>query len=115
MKRNILTVILLAFFLCMSAANPYKKYTVNLPFAMQQIKAPKIPNRRVILSDFQADPTGSRLCTDAFAKAVDALSQQGGGHLIVPRGVWLTGPIVLKSNMDFHLEKGAVVLFAPAD
>ena len=113
MKRNILTVILLAFFLCMSAANPYKKYTVNLPFAMQQIKAPKIPNRRVILSDFQADPTGSRLCTDAFAKAVDALSQQGGGHLIVPRGVWLTGPIVLKSNMDFHLEKGAVVLFAP--
>ena len=113
MKRNAITLIMLAFAVCMSAANPYKKYTANLPFAMQQITAPKIPSRQVLLSDFQADPTGSRLCTDAFAKAIDALSQQGGGHLIVPRGVWLTGPIVLKSNIDFHLEKGAVVLFAP--
>lgn len=113
MKRNILTLFLLTFVLCVFAANPYKKYTANLPFAMQQIKAPKIPNRQVLLSDFKADPTGSSLCTDAFAKAIDALSQQGGGHLIVPRGVWLTGPIVLKSNIDFHLEKGAVVLFAP--
>lgn len=113
MKRNILTLFLLTFVVCVFAANPYKKYTANLPFAMQQIKAPKIPNRQVLLSDFKADPTGSSLCTDAFAKAIDALSQQGGGHLIVPRGVWLTGPIVLKSNIDFHLEKGAVVLFAP--
>ena len=113
MKRNALTLFLLTLALCLSAANPYKQYTDRLPFAMQQVEAPVIPDRQVVLSDFQADPTGLHLCTDAFAKAIDALSQQGGGHLIVPRGVWLTGPIVLKSNIDFHLEKGAVVLFAP--
>ena len=113
MKRNALTLILLTLVVCMSATNPYKQYTANLPFAMQQVEAPVIPDRQVLLPDFQADPTGLHLCTESFAKAIDALSQQGGGHLIVPRGVWLTGPIVLKSNIDFHLEKGAVVLFAP--
>lgn len=113
MKKNALTFILLAVAVCLSAVNPYKQYTVNLPFAVQPFKAPKIPSRQILLTDYQADPTGGTLCTDAFAKAIDALSRQGGGHLIVPRGVWLTGPIVLKSNIDFHLEKGAVVLFAP--
>lgn len=44
---------------------------------------------------------------------INALSEQGGGHLVVPAGVWLTGPIVLKSNIDLHLEKGAVILFSP--
>ena len=55
-----------------------------------------------------------RICLspEAFAKAIESLSQKGGGHLIVPCGVWLTGPIVLKSNIDLHLEAGAVIQFA---
>lgn len=92
--------------------NPYKKYTENLPFAMVEIKAPEIPETKVCLKDFGADPTGNRLCTEAFAQAVDALTAKGGGHLIVPAGVWLTGPVVLKSNIDLHLEMGAVIRFA---
>ena len=48
----------------------------------------------------------------AFAKAVSALSQRGGGRLVVPQGVWHTGPIVLKSNIELHLNAGAVILFA---
>lgn len=48
----------------------------------------------------------------SFAKAIDALSKKGGGRLVVPQGVWYTGPIVLKSNINLHLEKGAVILFA---
>jgi polygalacturonase len=79
---------------------------------MPEISAPVIPDRQVSLSDFGADPTGSRLSTDAFRQAIDNLSQQGGGHLIVSRGVWLTGPIVLKSDIDLHLEAGAVIQFA---
>ena len=97
---------------CGKCDNPYKKYTENLPFAMPEVKAPVIPDAKVSLSDFGADPTGVQLSTDAFAKAIDVLSQQGGGHLIVPAGVWLTGPVVLKSNIDLHLEMGAVIQFA---
>jgi polygalacturonase len=97
---------------CCKGANPYKKYTENLPFEMPEVKAPVIPDHKVSLKDFGADPTGIGLCTEAFAKAVDALTEKGGGHLIVPAGVWHTGPIVLKSNIDLHLEMGAVIRFA---
>lgn len=31
--------------------------------------------------------------------------------MLVPRGLWLTGPIVLKSNVNLHLAKGALVQF----
>ena len=113
MKR-LLSMALMAtvFVLSAQAENPYKKYTDNLPFAMAEVKAPVIPDAKVSLKDFGADPTGQTLSTDAFAKAVDTLYKMGGGHLIVPAGVWLTGPIVLKSNIDLHLEVGAVIQFA---
>ena len=97
---------------CAKCDNPYKKYTADLPFAMPEVKAPAFPDTKVCLKDFGADPTGTTLCTDAFAKAIDDLTQKGGGHLIVPAGVWLTGPIVLKSNVDLHLEVGAIIQFA---
>lgn len=97
---------------CQQDGNPYKKYTENLPFSMPEIKAPVIPDLKVCLKDFGGDATGVQLSTEAFAKAIESLSQKGGGHLIVPCGVWLTGPIVLKSNIDLHLEAGAVIQFA---
>ena len=114
--KNILTTVCLAL-VCMTMSaqdtnNPYKKYTQNLPFKMQEVKAPVFPIRNVILSDYGAKGDGSTLCTEAFAKAIDDLSAKGGGKLIVPQGVWFTGPIVLKSNINLHLEKGAVILFS---
>jgi polygalacturonase len=80
---------------------------------MPELKAPVIPDRKVNLKDFGAVGDGSTLCTDAFAKAIASLTAQGGGHLIVPSGVWFTGPIVLQSNIDLHLEMGAVIQFSP--
>ena len=111
-KKTVCLLFCLSALLCLNAQNPYKKYTENLPFAMPEVKAPVIPDANVILTDYGADPTGQKLCTEAFAKAVDALVTIGGGHLIVPAGVWFTGPIQLKSNIDLHLEMGAVIKFA---
>ena len=51
-------------------------------------------------------------CTTAFASAVDACAKSGGGRVIVPSGTWYTGPVHLKSNVELHLEEGAVVLFS---
>ncbi len=103
---------MLAVSMMVSAGNPYKKYTQNLPFDMPEVSAPKIPEREVSLSDYGADGSGQSLCTDAFARAIDALSVKGGGRLVVPRGIWMTGPIVLKSNIELHLSAGAVIQFA---
>jgi len=41
--------------------------------------------------------------TEAFAGAIKACVDDRGGCVIVPAGIWLTGPIQLKSNL--HLEK----------
>ena len=103
---------MLTMMVTLSAENPYKVYTQGLPFEMPEVNAPQIPDRQVLLSDYDADGTGQRLCTDAFARAITALTAKGGGRLVVPSGIWLTGPIVLKSNIELHLEHGAVIQFA---
>ena len=112
MKRTTLLILSLVSFCAANAQNKYKQYTDNLPFQMAEVQAPVIPDRRVELTNFDAVGTGEILCTEAFAKGISYLKRNGGGHLIVPRGVWLTGPIVLESNIDLHLEAGAVILFA---
>ena len=99
-------------FAAVNSGNPYKKYTEKLPFAMAEITAPVIPDYQVKLTDFGGVGDGITLNTDAFAKAIDALSKKGGGKLVVPQGVWHTGPIVLKSNIELNLKAGAVILFA---
>lgn len=98
---------------CQSSTYKYEALYRDLPFEMPRVEAPTFPNRKVCLTDFGAVGNGLDLCTNAFAKAIDALSEKGGGRLIVPTGIWLTGPIVLQSNIDLHLEKGAVILFSP--
>ncbi len=113
MKKLFLTIVaVLTVSLAAHADNPYKKYTEKLPFTMPEVSAPVIPQRDVKITDFGGVGDGITLNTEAFAKAIDALSKQGGGRLVIPQGVWHTGPIVLKSNIELHLNAGAVILFA---
>jgi len=112
MKKLTLLVVVLACAMTVFAKNPFKQYTQGLPFQMAEVKAPTFPKNTVNLADFGADGTGATLCTQAFQQAVDALTEKGGGRLVVPRGVWLTGPIVLKDRINLHLEAGAVIQFA---
>ena len=111
--RNLFTLLCLALTLGAQAQdNPYRAYTRQLPFSMPEVAAPVFPKKTVSLTRYGAKGDGKTLCTEAFSKAIDELSRQGGGRLSVPQGVWFTGPIVLKSHVDLHLEKGAVILFS---
>ncbi|MCD7900427.1 MAG: glycoside hydrolase family 28 protein [Bacteroides sp.] len=96
-----------------SPTYPYDYLYTNLPFEMPRVKAPVFPSNEVNLKDFGAVGNGQILCTEAFHKAISSLSQRGGGKLVVPAGVWFTGPIVLESNINLYLEKGALILFSP--
>jgi len=62
------------------------------------------------LTKYGAVADGQTLNTEAFRKAIDACAVNGG-TVVVPRGLWLTGPIVLKSNVNLHLMTGALVQF----
>lgn len=92
---------------------PYEHLYKNLPFEVPKLKAPVFPNNKVNLADMGGVPDGITLNTDAFEKSMKALADKGGGTLVVPKGVWFTGPIVFRSNINMHLEKGALILFSP--
>ena len=62
------------------------------------------------IMDFNAAGDSITLDTEAIQNAVDACYASGGGTVVVPAGTWLTGCIVLKSNVNLHLEPGAVLL-----
>jgi polygalacturonase len=80
-----------------------------LPAAPAQ---PNIPATRANLSDFGAVPDGATLNTAAFARAIDTLAAKGGGTLMVPAGIWFTGPIELRSRVRLHLDAGALIQFS---
>lgn len=84
----------------------------DIEFKMAKVKEPVIPKNSVNLKDFGAVNGGYVLNSKAFADAIDALSKKGGGKLIIPPGIWLTGPIILKSNIELHAERGALIKFS---
>lgn len=84
----------------------------QLPFPMPEVSRPSIPARTVSVADFGGTGDGHTLCTQAFADAIAALSAKGGGRVTVPAGVWYTGPIVLKDNIELHLEQNAMIVFS---
>lgn len=61
---------------------------------------------------FGGKPDGTTLNSEPIRKAIEACSQNGGGTVLIPQGFWLTGPIALKSNVNLHLEQGAVLQFS---
>jgi DNA sulfur modification protein DndE len=88
-------------------------YLSQAPFKMPAVIVPTFPGKSFSITDFGAVPDGQTLNTTAFAKAIDACTKAGGGRVDVPPGLWLTGPIQLKSNVNLHLERGALVQFTP--
>ncbi len=84
----------------------------DLPFEMDEVKRPQIPAREISVADYGGVGDGVTLNSEAFAKAIDVLAQYGGGRLVVPTGVWLTGPITLKDNIELHIKPDAVLLFS---
>jgi polygalacturonase len=87
-------------------------YIATAPFSMSKPSLPAFPNKVFRITDFGALPDGKTLNTDAFRKAIEACSAAGGGIVEIPSGVWLTGPIQLKSNVNLHTHKGTLVQFS---
>jgi len=79
---------------------------------LAQIKAPVFPEYQVNIADFGALGDSVTDCSLAIKKAIENCSAKGGGTVIVPKGVFLTGAIHFKSNINLHLEKGATLLFS---
>lgn len=82
------------------------------PFEMPTFSDLNIPDKNCNIADFGAVADEKTLNTASFESAVSECANSGGGHVVIPAGTWLTGAIHLKSNIDLHLEKDAVILFS---
>jgi polygalacturonase len=83
----------------------------NVPLIISRIVPPAFPARDFAVTKFGAQPGGEVDCSEAISKAMDACVQAGGGRVVIPAGVFLTGPIHLRSNVNLHLEADAVLRF----
>ncbi len=90
-----------------------KFYTSNLPFPMPQMRAPEFPANSVNITAFGAVPDGHSMNTKAINDAIRSCAEKGGGTVVIPAGMWLTGPIELDNNINLHVEAGALVFFSP--
>jgi polygalacturonase len=85
----------------------------NLPFKSFKIHLPSFQDKTFNIKDYGAVGDGHTMNTVAFKKTISACSDAGGGKVLVPPGLWLSGPIELKSNINFHVARGALILFSP--
>jgi len=116
--KSTLVLLVVSLFSAIGVAQPGTKTSPvdhlysGVEFQMPRVKEPAIPANSVSITDFGAKSGGQMLCSKAFSNAIEALSGKGGGRLVIPRGIWLTGPITLKSNIEIYTETGALVVFS---
>jgi polygalacturonase len=117
-RRSALAVAATALALASAAAqapgpvsSPVSDPWQRLPGILTGIRAPVFPERDFPITGFGAVADGATDATGAFRSAIEACHREGGGRVVVPPGVFLTGAIHLKSNVDLHLSEGATVRF----
>jgi polygalacturonase len=82
------------------------------PSILARIKPPRFPARDFKITDYGAVAGGAADSTDAIRKAIEACHAAGGGRVVVPAGVFLTGAIHLKSNVNLYVSEGATLKFS---
>lgn len=78
---------------------------------LSRIKAPEFRDVDYVITKFGAKAGTEKLATKAIQKAIDRCHARGGGRVVVPEGEFITGPITLKSNVNLHIEEGAILKF----
>lgn len=75
----------------------------------------RIPEGRFDVRDFGATGDGETLDTRAIQAGIDAAFGAGGGTVEVPEGLFLSGALFLKSNVELNLAAGATIRAVPDD
>lgn len=81
-------------------------------FELPKVYAPHFKKDTVNVMDFGAVADGYTLNTVAINKAIESCEKNGGGVVLIPRGSFVTGPVIMKSNINLHLDRGALVIFS---
>jgi polygalacturonase len=67
------------------------------------------PGTSYNILDYGARGDGKTMNTRAINKAITKCNSKGGGTVLIPPGIFVTGTVVLRSNVNLHLEPGSVL------
>jgi polygalacturonase len=87
------------------ATKPYS--WTNLP----KVASTSFKKDTISIVKYGAKADGIFLNTKSINSAISACSAKGGGVVLIPAGLWLTGPVVLKSNVNLHIDRAALLQF----
>ncbi|MFV0290390.1 MAG: glycoside hydrolase family 28 protein [Mangrovibacterium sp.] len=86
---------------------------LTIPFDMPEVQQTSFKPDTLNIIDFGAEPNKHSLCTEAINTAIKTCSSNGGGVVLIPAGLWTTGPIYMQSNVNLHTASGAFISFTP--
>lgn len=109
MKKIVFTL-----FALLTASISLIAQTANKPYSFSNL--PKIAKTSfkadtLNILKFGAVSDGLTLNTKSINNAIIACNKRGGGVVLIPKGLWLSGPIELKSNVNLHLQENAILQF----
>jgi DNA sulfur modification protein DndE len=85
----------------------------KMAFELPKIYLPHFKRDTFNILDYGAIADGLSLNSGAINKAIGECAAHGGGTVLIPKGTFVTGPVMLKNNINLHLEKGALLIFSP--
>jgi DNA sulfur modification protein DndE len=80
-------------------------------FELPKIYTPHFKKDTFNILNYGAIADGLTLNSVAINKAIEACAVNGGGTVVVPGGSFVSGPIIMKSNINLHLNKGALIIY----
>ena len=110
---RIVSIVALAIGTLIAKATDYSHYYKELPIPVAPVADFGFRADSIDITSLGAKGDGVTLCTEAIQKTIDEISARGGGRVVVPAGIWLTGPLELKSGVELHLHANAVLYFSP--
>jgi len=109
MKTKLLTLLLLSTVSGLFAQTKKDQFSWK---KLPQVAKPVFKRDTFSIEKQGAKGDGLFLNTQSINNTISKCSQSGGGTVLVPAGIWLTGPVHLKSNVELHLVRGATLLFS---
>jgi polygalacturonase len=112
-SRAIIFFLILCFSLCINRQRCFGQTGWDtVPSILKRITPPVFPKRDFNITAFGAVGDGATNCSRGFSRAIEQCNAEGGGRVVVPKGIYLVGAIHLKSNVNLYVSKEATIRFS---
>ncbi|MCT4647861.1 MAG: glycoside hydrolase family 28 protein, partial [Carboxylicivirga sp.] len=112
MNKLFFTILLTLIPCSVFAQSDKQLITEKTPWGKEVFTIPQFRSIDYPIVDFGAKPEAEYNNHQAIQAAIDHCHLKGGGRVVIPSGIWLTGFLDLKSHVNLHLEEGATLLFS---